>query len=80
MLGAFQYVVSPFIRSVVHMIRFKEEALEKLLEERKAHFSSHTYHHLQKIIARGAKGIDPNTLSRLCGDLECLPNDIVEYL
>ena len=62
------------------MIRFKREALEKRLEERRSQFTSHAYLHLQKVIEQGAEGIDPNTLSRLCGDLDCLPTDIVEYL
>ena len=62
------------------MIRFKRKALEKRLEERRSHFTPHTYLHLQKVIDRGAEGIDPNTLSRLCGDLDCLPTDIVEYV
>ena len=35
---------------------------------------------MDRIIEQGAEGIDPNTLSRLCGDLDCLPTDIVEYL
>ena len=62
------------------MIRFKREALEQLLEERKTEFTPHTYLYIQKVIDKGAEGIDPNTLSRLCGDLDCLPTDIVEYL
>ena len=28
----------------------------------------------------GAEDIDTYTLSHLCGDLDCLPTDIVEYL
>ena len=62
------------------MLRFKSKDIEKRLEERKPHFTPHTYQHIRKIIDRGAKGIDPYTLSHLCGDLDCLPNDIVEYL
>ena len=62
------------------MIRFKREALEKRLEERKPQFTPHTYQHLRKIIDRGAEDIDTYTLSHLCGDLDCLPTDIVEYL
>ncbi len=62
------------------MIRFKRKALEKRLEERRSHFTPHTYLYIQKVIDQGAEGIDPNTLSRLCRDLDCLPTDIVEYL
>ena len=61
------------------MIRFKREALEKRLDERRSQITPHTYLHLQKVIEQGAEGIDPNTLSHLCRDLDCLPTDIVEY-
>ncbi len=62
------------------MIRFKQKALEKLLEARKPQISPPTYMNLKRTIDQGAEGIDPNTLSRLCRELECLPVDIVEFV
>ena len=60
------------------MIRFKREAIEKLLEERKPEINLTTYQHIKKIIEQGAEGLDPYTLSNICRDLQCLPTDIVE--
>ena len=62
------------------LIRFKTEAIEKLLEEHKPQLTPHTYKYIQKIMVQDAEGIGPNTLSHLCGDLECLPTDIIEYI
>ena len=62
------------------MIRFKREAIEKRLEERRCHIASHTYHLIQRTIAEGAEGIDPHRLARICCHLECLPTDIVEFI
>jgi len=62
------------------MIRFKVEAVEQRLEERKPELMLPNYLHIQRIIDKGAEGIDPNTLSHLCRDLECLPTDIVEFV
>ena len=62
------------------MIRFKREAIEKLLEARKPQISFSTYQHIQRIIKQGAEGMDAYALSNICRDLDCLPADIVEYL
>ena len=62
------------------MLCFKRKAVEKLLKKRKPQISLSIYQHIQRTIDRSAEGIDPYTLSNLCRDLECLPNDIVEYL
>lgn len=62
------------------MIRFKQKAIEKLLEERKSEINLTTYQHIKKTIEQGAAGIDPYTLSNICRDLKCLPTDIVEYI
>lgn len=61
------------------MIRFKQQALEDLLESRKPEMDYTTYQQIKKTIERGAKGIDPYTLSNLCRELKCLPVDIVEF-
>ena len=62
------------------MIRFKLEAIEKLLEERKPEINLTTYQHIKKTIDNGAEGMAPYTLSNMCRDLNCLPTDIVEYV
>ncbi len=62
------------------MLRFKSKDIERRLEECKSKFTPHTYQHIRKIIDQGAEGIDPYALAHLCGDLECLPTDIVEDL
>ncbi len=62
------------------MIRFKVGVVEQRLEGRKSELMPSNYLHIQRIIDRGAEGIDPNTLSHLCRDLECLPTDIVEFV
>ena len=62
------------------MIRFKREALEKRLEERKPQIGLPTYMNITKVINQSAEGINPYTLARLCRDLECLPVDIVEFI
>ena len=60
-------------------VRFKIQEIEERLEERKPNMESVTYQQIIKILDRGAKGLDPYTLSNLCRDLHCLPTDIVEY-
>ena len=62
------------------MIRFRSKAIEKLLEDRKSHITLSTYQHITKAIDKGAEGMDAYVLSNICRDLECLPNDIVEYV
>ena len=62
------------------MLRFKSKHIEERLEERRSQFTPHTYQYIRKVIDRGADGIDPYTLTHLCGDLDCLPTDIVEYV
>ena len=61
------------------MIRFKEKAIETLLEDHKGKMEHTTYQQIKKTIERGANGIDPYTLSNLCRELQCLPVDIVEF-
>ena len=60
------------------MLRFKKNAVEELLEERKKDMNPTTYQHIRKIIEQGAEGIDPYSLSNICRDLKCLPTDIIE--
>ena len=62
------------------MIRFKRQAVEQRLEERKPQISHPIYLNIKKTIDQGAEGIDPYTLARLCRELECLPTDIVEFI
>jgi len=62
------------------MIRFKKEAIEKLLEERKPDILLSNYQHIQRTIAQGATDMDAYLLSKICRDLACLPTDIVEYV
>jgi hypothetical protein len=62
------------------MIRFKQKAIEKLLEERKPQINLTTYQHIKKTIEQGAGDMDPYTLSNICRDLKCLPTDVVEYV
>jgi len=62
------------------MIRFKVGAVEQRLEGRKPALMLSNYLHIKRIIEKGAEGIDPNTLSHMCRDLECLPTDIVEFV
>ena len=62
------------------MIRFKVGAVEQRLEERKSELMLSTYQHIRRIVDQGADGMDPNTLSHLCRDLQCLPTDIVEFV
>ena len=62
------------------MLCFRNKVIEKLLEDRKPHITLSTYQHIVKAIDRGAEGIDAYVLSNICRDLECLPNDIVEYV
>lgn len=61
------------------MIRFKQHALDDLLESRKPELDYTTYQQIKKTIERGAGGMDPYTLSNLCRELKCLPVDIVEF-
>ena len=60
------------------MLRFKKNAIEGLLEERKKDMNPTTYQHIRKTIEQGAEGIDPYSLSNICRDLKCLPTDIIE--
>ena len=60
------------------MLRFKKEAIEQLLEDRKPDLNLTTYQHIRKTVDQGAEGLDPYSLSNLCRDLKCLPTDIVE--
>lgn len=62
------------------MLRFKQKAIERLLEERKPGINLTTYQHIKKTVDQGAQGLDPYTLSNICRDLKCLPTDIVEYV
>ena len=62
------------------MIRFKLEAIEKLMEERKPEINLTTYQHIKKTVENGAEGMAPYTLSNMCRDLNCLPTDIIEYV
>jgi DNA-binding Xre family transcriptional regulator len=62
------------------MIRFKTEAIEKLLEERKPEILLSNYQHIQRTVAQGTGDIDAYLLSKICRDLACLPTDIVEYV
>ena len=62
------------------MIRFKVTAIGQMLEGRKLELTLAVYQNIKKVIDKGAGGIDPNTLSRLCRDLKCLPTDIVEFV
>tara|TARA_Y100000588_G_scaffold229451_1_gene243145 strand:+ start:1301 stop:1492 length:192 start_codon:yes stop_codon:yes gene_type:complete len=60
-------------------VRFKTQELADRLEELKPDMELVTYQQIKKVLERGAKGLDPYTLSNLCRDLRCLPTDIVEY-
>ena len=60
------------------MLRFKKNAIEELLEERKKDMNPTTYQHIRKTIEQGAEGIDPYSLSNICRDLKCLPTDIIQ--
>ena len=60
------------------MLRFKKNAVEELLEERKKDMNPTTYQHIRKTIEQGAEGIDPYSLSNICRDLKCLPTDIIQ--
>lgn len=62
------------------MIRFKQKAIEKLLEDRKPDINLTTYQHIKKTVDQGAGALDPYTLSNICRDLQCLPTDIVEHV
>ena len=62
------------------MIRFKKEAIDKLLEEHRPQILLSTYQRIQKTIDRGAEGMDTFALSNICRNLKCLPTDIVEYI
>ncbi len=62
------------------MIRFKVLAIGQRLEERKLKLTLATCQNIKKIIAKGAEGMDPSTLSYLCRDLQCLPTDLVEFV
>ena len=45
------------------MIRFKTEAIEKLLEERKPEILLSNYQHIQRTVAQGTGDIDAYLLS-----------------
>ena len=60
------------------MLRFKKEALDQLLENRKQAMCLTTYQHVRRIIEQGVEKLDPYALSNICRDLKCLPTDIVE--
>lgn len=62
------------------MVRFKTQVIEELLEQRKPEMELVTYQQIKRTLDRGARGLDPYTLSNLCRDLHCLPTDIVEYV
>ena len=62
------------------MLRFKKEALEQLLEERKPELNLTTYQHIRKTMDQGTESLDPYALSNMCRDLRCLPTDIIEYV
>ena len=61
------------------MIHFKQKAVEELLAQHKSRLDQTTFQQIKKTIDRGAKGLDPYTLSLLCRDLQCMPVDIVEF-
>ena len=60
------------------MLRFKREALDQLLENRKQELNLTNYQHIRKIVEQGADKLDSYALSNLCRDLKCLPTDIIE--
>ena len=60
------------------MLRFKKEALDQLLENRKQAMCLTTYQPVRRIIEKGVEKLDPYALSNICRDLKCLPTDIVE--
>ena len=60
------------------MLRFKKEALDQLLENRKQAMCLTTYQHVRRTIEKGVEKLDPYALSNICRDLKCLPTDIVE--
>jgi DNA-binding Xre family transcriptional regulator len=62
------------------MLRFKKEAIDQLLEDRKEELNLTTYQHVRKIVEQGAEKLDPYALSNICRDLKCLPTDIIEYV
>jgi DNA-binding Xre family transcriptional regulator len=62
------------------MIRFKVKAVEQRLEGRKSELMPSNYQNIKRTIEKGAEDINPNALSQLCRDLECLPTDIVEFV
>ena len=62
------------------MLRFKKEAIEHLLEQRKPELNLTTYQHIRKTVDQGADSLDPYALSNMCRDLKCLPTDIIEYV
>ena len=62
------------------MLRFKKEAVEQLLEERKPELNLTTYQHIRKTMDQGTESLDPYSLSNMCRDLRCLPTDIIEYV
>ena len=62
------------------MLRFKKEAIEQLLEERKPELNLTTYQHIRKTMDQGTEALDPYALSNMCRDLRCLPTDIIEYV
>ena len=60
------------------MLRFKKEAVEQLLEDRKPELNLTTYQYIRKTVEQGAESLDPYALSNMCRDLKCLPTDIIE--
>ena len=62
------------------MIRLKIEAIEKRLEDRKSQIALSSYQNIKRTIERDTEDMNAYTRSRLCNDLACLPNDIVEYV
>ena len=65
---------------VIDMIRFKVTVIGQMLEERRPELTSAIYQNIKRIIDKGTEGMNHNTLSQLCRDLNCLPTDIVEFV
>ena len=59
------------------MLKFKQEALERLLTHHHKKLSLPTRQQIQRLVDQGAERLNPYAFSKLCRDLECLPTDIL---
>ena len=65
------------VRDRAPRVEFKPAAVERLVQRRQPRLSPFKRQHVQRLVDQGADHLDPYVLMELCGELECLPSDIL---